>query len=50
MADMMRRIVAEQLAAALADALPGGSFDRAEFVRRALADDAGLPAASAAAS
>jgi hypothetical protein len=31
---MMRRMVAEQLAAALADAMPAGAFDRGDFVRR----------------
>ncbi|HZG93940.1 MAG TPA: hypothetical protein VEZ46_04445 [Mycobacteriales bacterium] len=42
MTDMMRRMVAEQLAAALADAMPAGAFDRGDFVRRMLAD-AALP-------
>jgi hypothetical protein len=35
---MMRRIVAEQLAAALADAMPAGTFDQRDFVRRVLGD------------
>ena len=35
----MRRMVAEQLAAALADAMPAGTFDRRDFVRRMLAHD-----------
>jgi hypothetical protein len=37
--DMMRRIVAEQMAAALAAATRDGSFDSVAFVERMLSDD-----------
>jgi hypothetical protein len=39
MVDMMRRIVAQQMAAALAAAAPEGEFDPAAFVERILNDD-----------
>lgn len=39
MADMMRRIVAQQMAAALAAAAPDGQFDADAFVERILSDD-----------
>lgn len=36
---MMRRIVAQQMAAAIEASMPPGTFDAAAFVDRMLADD-----------
>lgn len=40
---MMRRIVAQQMAAAIEASMPAGSFDAAAFVERMLADES-IPA------